>query len=40
VVTAGGVTAAIDLGLHLVGRLVGEAGRDRVRRQMDYPAAS
>ena len=40
VATAGGVTAAIDLGLHLVGRLVGEAGRDRVRRQMDYPAAS
>lgn len=38
VVTAGGVTAAIDLGLHLVERLVGREGRERIRRQMDYPA--
>lgn len=38
VVTAGGVTAAIDLGLHLVGRLVGVEGRERVRAQMDYHA--
>ena len=36
IVTAGGVTAAIDLGLHLVERLVGEEGKERIRRQMDY----
>ncbi len=40
VVTAGGVTAAIDLGLHLVERLVGKEGKERIRRQMDYPIAS
>ena len=39
VVTAGGVTAAIDLGLHLVGRLAGREGRERIRKQMDYRAA-
>ena len=38
VVTAGGVTSAIDLGLHLVGRLAGREGRERIRAQMDYPA--
>ncbi len=37
VVTAGGVTAGIDLGLHLVGRLAGAGARRRVARQMDYP---
>jgi transcriptional regulator GlxA family with amidase domain len=37
VVTAAGVTAAIDLGLFLVGRLAGAGARERVARQMDYP---
>jgi cyclohexyl-isocyanide hydratase len=36
VVTARGVTSAIDLGLHLVERFVGKEGRERIRRQMDY----
>ena len=36
VVTARGVTSAIDLGLHLVERLVGKEGRERIRKQMDY----
>ena len=37
VVTARGVTSAIDLGLHLVKRLAGEAARRRIADQMDYP---
>src|SRR5438045_7912791 len=37
VVTARGVTSAIDLGLHLVERFVGKEGRERIRRQMDDP---
>lgn len=37
VVTGRGVSAAIDLGLHVVGRLAGAAARERVARQMDYP---
>jgi len=37
VVTAGGVTAAIDLGLHLVERIAGAEVRIAVARQMDYP---
>jgi cyclohexyl-isocyanide hydratase len=36
VVTAGGVTAAIDLGLHLCERLAGRAAREKIREQMDY----
>ncbi|MFN0196111.1 MAG: transglutaminase domain-containing protein, partial [Planctomycetaceae bacterium] len=36
VVTAGGVTAGIDLGLHLVERLAGRDARIRMARQMDY----
>jgi cyclohexyl-isocyanide hydratase len=36
VVTAGGVTAAIDLGLYLVERLAGKSVRARIARQMDY----
>ena len=36
VVTARGVTSAIDLGLHLVERFVGREGRERIRRWMDY----
>ena len=38
VVTAGGVTSAIDLGLHLVERLAGRETRERIRAQMDYRA--
>jgi cyclohexyl-isocyanide hydratase len=37
VVTAGGVTAAIDLGLHLVRRLAGAEAMLRIAQQMDYP---
>lgn len=37
VVSAGGVTAAIDLGLYMVGRLAGDGARERIREQMDYP---
>lgn len=36
-VTAGGVTASIDLGLHLCERLAGAEARARVAEQMDYP---
>ncbi len=35
-VTSGGVTAGIDLGLHLVERLAGFEARQRIARQMDY----
>jgi cyclohexyl-isocyanide hydratase len=34
VVTAGGVTSGIDLGLHLVARFWGEVARARIARQM------
>ena len=37
VITAGGVTAGIDLGLYLVERIAGPEAATRVRRQMDYP---
>jgi len=37
VVTARGVTAAIDLGLYLVERLTSVEARRRVAKQMDYP---
>ena len=37
VVTAGGVSTSIDLGLHIVERLAGKDARVRVARQMDYP---
>ncbi len=37
VVTARGVTSAIDLGLYLVERLAGGAARTRIAKQMDYP---
>ena len=36
VVTARGVTSAIDLGLHLVERFAGKEARERIRKQMDY----
>jgi transcriptional regulator GlxA family with amidase domain len=37
VVTASGVSASIDLGLHLVQRLAGAEARSRVAKQMCYP---
>jgi len=37
VITARGVSASIDLGLHVVERLAGTEARARVARQMDYP---
>lgn len=37
VITARGVSSAIDLGLHVVGRLAGNEARARVAVQMDYP---
>lgn len=36
VITAGGVTAAIDLGLYLCGKLAGPEAAAVIRRQMDY----
>ena len=35
-VTAGGVTASIDLGLHLCERVAGREVRARIQEQMDY----
>ena len=37
IITARGVTSAVDLGLHLVERLAGANARTRIARQMDYP---
>ncbi len=37
IVTAGGVTCGLDLGLHLVGRFWGDAARVRIARQMEFP---
>lgn len=37
VVTARGVSAGLDLGLHLVRRIAGDDARATVARQMDYP---
>jgi transcriptional regulator GlxA family with amidase domain len=37
IVTAGGVSTSIDLGLHLIERLAGSEARDKIARQMDYP---
>ncbi len=37
VITAGGVTSGIDLGLYLVERLCGPEARAKISRQMDYP---
>jgi cyclohexyl-isocyanide hydratase len=37
IVTGGGVSTSIDLGLHMVERLAGSDARDKVARQMDYP---
>jgi transcriptional regulator GlxA family with amidase domain len=37
IITAGGVLASLDLGLHLVQRLAGAEARSVIARQMDYP---
>lgn len=37
IITARGVSSAIDLGLHLVQRLAGADARARIAAQMDYP---
>ncbi|HEX8181351.1 MAG TPA: DJ-1/PfpI family protein [Pyrinomonadaceae bacterium] len=37
IITAGGVTAGIDLGLYLVEKLAGAEVRARISQQMDYP---
>lgn len=37
IVTARGVTSAIDLGLHLVERIAGSEARAGIAKQMDYP---
>ena len=37
VITAGGVAASLDLGLHVVQRLSGTEARERIAKQMDYP---
>ena len=36
VITAKGVTSAIDLGLYLCEKLAGREARERIRQQMDY----
>ncbi len=36
VVTARGVTSAIDLGLHLAARIAGSEATEKIRAQMDY----
>lgn len=37
IITARGVSSALDLGLHVVQRLAGAEARKRVAAQMDYP---
>ena len=37
IITAGGVSTSIDLGLYVVQRLAGTAATKRVAKQMDYP---
>jgi len=39
VVTAGGVTSALDLGLHLVEKFWGSEVRKRIATQMEYGPA-
>ena len=36
VITAGGVTSAIDLGLYLCQKIAGRDAREQIQRQMDY----
>ncbi len=37
-ITARGVTAGLDLGLHLVKRLAGPEAREKIRAQIDFAA--
>jgi transcriptional regulator GlxA family with amidase domain len=37
IITARGVSSALDMGLHVVQRLAGAEARNRVAEQMDYP---
>jgi len=37
VITGGGVTAGIDVGLYVVERVAGIAARKKIASQMDYP---
>ena len=37
VLTAGGVTSSIDMGLYLCGKLAGREAMEAVKRQMEYP---
>ena len=37
VITGGGVSAGIDVGLHLVERIAGRDARIKIAKQMDYP---
>ncbi len=37
VITAGGVTAAIDIGLYLCEKIAGHEVREKIQKQMDYP---
>lgn len=37
VITARGVTSAIDLGLYICEKLAGREAKERIRQQMDYP---
>jgi len=36
IITAGGVTASIDLGLFLCGKIAGQEAREKIAAQMDY----
>lgn len=38
IITAGGVTSAIDLGLYVCERIAGKEARERIQTQMDYRA--
>jgi len=37
IITAGGVTSAIDLGLYLCEKIAGPDVREKIQKQMDYP---
>lgn len=37
VITGGGVTAGIDVGLHMVERIAGAEAGEKIAKQMDYP---
>jgi len=37
VITAGGVTSSIDMGLYLCGKLAGREAMEEAKRQIEYP---